>query len=137
MLLGNRQFVFFKAWRDPIGDDEEPFMPMLSETELIDSSEKGYNPDVQSTSYLPMQTSTEIHNEFSFIFPNPTADFAYISSEKNGVLSVSIYDMTGLEVMKLNQYKSMEVINLSELANGIYFVRIIGTLETFTIIKTQ
>ena len=54
------------------------------------------------------------------IYPNPTANYLFIEGNKNPI-SISIYNLLGAEVIsKRNTHK----INVSELSNGVYIIRI-------------
>ena len=54
------------------------------------------------------------------IYPNPTDDYLFIEGNKNPI-SISIYNLLGAEVIsKRNTHK----INVSELSNGVYIIRI-------------
>ena len=66
------------------------------------------------------------------IYPNPSTDFIYISSEEN-IENIKIYDVQG----KLVQESTEAVVNLSKFSSGIYFVRaeIDGTFITKKILK--
>ncbi len=63
------------------------------------------------------------------IFPNPAINEITISSDKM-IQMVSIYDVTGKEIKKLNSnLEFVEKINISDLESGIYFVRIMNNEE--------
>lgn len=61
-----------------------------------------------------------IENSNVTLYPNPTSNVLHIQAE--GVQEVSVVDLSGRTVMTKN---NTNVINMGELANGVYFVRVI------------
>ena len=57
------------------------------------------------------------------VYPNPTNDMIYLTAEEN-ILSISITDMTGKEVMSVNNDGLQAQINLSTLPTGNYIMKI-------------
>jgi hypothetical protein len=55
------------------------------------------------------------------IYPNPTNDFINILLPNHNIKQVLIYDLMGSEILQTNKTN----INISELAYGIYFVKVI------------
>jgi hypothetical protein len=54
------------------------------------------------------------------LYPNPTSNVLNINAE--GVQEVSVIDINGRTVMT---EKNVNTVNLSDLANGVYYVRVI------------
>lgn len=61
------------------------------------------------------------------LYPNPTTSVLNIAAE--GVMEVAVVDMNGRTVMTEN---NTNTIDMSELANGVYFVRVITTTGVST-----
>ena len=55
-----------------------------------------------------------------FIYPNPTDNYLFVAGNKNPT-SISIYNLLGAEVIAKS---ATDKINVSELSNGVYIVRI-------------
>jgi hypothetical protein len=62
-------------------------------------------------------------NNESSIYPNPAHDFIKVQTAKTSSSTFTIYDYAGKDVLKgnISQYES---IDISELARGIYFIKI-------------
>ena len=56
------------------------------------------------------------------IHPNPVSDYIYISSNNIVIDSITIYSLTGKEV--LEDSKRVNSINVSSLSKGMYFMEI-------------
>ena len=54
------------------------------------------------------------------IYPNPTDNYLFIEGNKNPI-SISIYNLLGAEVISKS---NTDKINVSELSNGVYIIRI-------------
>jgi len=65
------------------------------------------------------------------IYPNPTKNTVSIDLKDNNKAEITIYDLNG-RVIKSQIIKSKEKINMSELANGIYLIKIITNGEIIT-----
>lgn len=74
---------------------------------------------------IGIEDITSISDDFS-VYPNPFSDRLYVKNNVNGnaATSVSIMDVYGKEVKKLNDLNSDGSIDLQELSNGYYMVRI-------------
>ena len=72
-------------------------------------------------------------NESKFkLYPNPSADFIRISSDKKDKISVKIYSVSG-QLIHQGTYLPDENINISNLRMGFYFIQANET--TFKLIK--
>jgi hypothetical protein len=74
-----------------------------------------------------------IYHKFS-VFPNPAKDFIFINSHASDI-EVFIFDMSG---KLLKHLKNSSVVNISDLSEGIYIVRILSVdnqLHTEKLIK--
>lgn len=60
------------------------------------------------------------------IYPNPTADKFIVSNSLNaaGSLTISISDISGVLVKKIQTTAAYQSINIADLADGVYFLRI-------------
>ena len=72
------------------------------------------------------KVSTEIESQKTknsiFIFPNPVSNYLIIETS-NTVLAVQINDLSGKNVLKINN--PTNTINLSDVTRGIYFIKVI------------
>lgn len=80
---------------------------------------------------LPSTTSTvgiatnRIENETNFtIYPNPASTLIHISSNNYNLCKILVYDITGREVAN---YDYSNTINVSNINNGIYILKIVDT----------
>ena len=65
---------------------------------------------------------TEVENANVFLFPNPVSNILHI--EAQGIQEVNVIDVNGRTVMSM---QNTNTIDMSNLANGVYFVRVITT----------
>lgn len=71
-------------------------------------------------------TSIESIDEISFqVFPNPTSDYLTITSSIQEPITALLVNNNGQEIKSVNITKSVKM-NIADLPNGIYFVRIIS-----------
>jgi hypothetical protein len=56
------------------------------------------------------------------IYPNPTDGIIFINTENQTILNVSVLDILGKSVLKINE--GFKEINISQLENGMYFLKI-------------
>ena len=70
---------------------------------------------------------------FNANFPNPALDLVYLKFEKSGNKEVTVYDITGKAIVRLNTAKDLTEIELNKLSAGMYFIHIgfaDGTTQT-------
>ncbi len=77
----------------------------------------------------PDTTHTQIKNSFStnkpiIIFPNPAKDYITVSSDNLIISEIGIIDKSGRRIKNINKFDIMERINISDLKNGHYIIRI-------------
>ena len=60
------------------------------------------------------------------IYPNPTSEFINISSSEP-ISSIEIISITGKTVAQMEIGSDNATLNVSDLSNGMYFVRILGS----------
>jgi len=58
------------------------------------------------------------------IFPNPSSDILQVNSFLKELSSIQIYDMNGRIIQEINTHKFAATFSISDLSEGIYFVRI-------------
>lgn len=69
------------------------------------------------------------------IFPNPADKFIKIQSQKL-ISEISIYDLSGKQILKIDDlYKLNSEINISDLHQGVYFIKIISSDKDITVTK--
>ena len=63
---------------------------------------------------------------FFSIGPNPVQDYVFVFIENNSNFEkyISVYDITGRELIKYNTSQNSTKINLSELSNGYYLIKV-------------
>ena len=76
---------------------------------------------VNSTS----QNENEVANEI-IVAPNPTNSFFSIKSFANSHLNLNIINLSGKRIMYIEGVKANEIIDISNLAAGVYFIEIAG-----------
>ncbi len=86
--------------------------------------------DVIYTSQLAVSEATvgikDNNSVYISIYPNPTSNFISFNS-KNLIKSISIFDISGKQVVNVSKINNnFKKINLDILAEGNYFVKIIG-----------
>lgn len=57
------------------------------------------------------------------VYPNPTSGNLFIEREKRGDLQLMLWDMKGSVVMQVNMSDVMQELDLSQLTEGIYILR--------------
>jgi hypothetical protein len=58
------------------------------------------------------------------IFPNPTSNFLKIKLSGNIRYSLKIFNILGEELIESSNYRNMQTIDISNLNNGIYILKI-------------
>lgn len=67
------------------------------------------------------------------VFPNPANDVLNVANAENA--NITIVDMIGNVVATVDNASSNQSINISNLANGTYFVRVNGEVFKFNVVK--
>jgi M6 family metalloprotease-like protein len=75
---------------------------------------------------------TEVDQETSYLFPNPANEWIYIYSSYNEPVTFEIHNLSGALVMH-EQKISNETIDISQLNNGVYFVKMSSAKKTETL----
>ena len=63
------------------------------------------------------------------LYPNPANSIVKIEAE--AAAEAQVIDMTGRVVMNVNVNAGENTVNVAELANGVYFVKIDGSVVKF------
>jgi len=80
--------------------------------------------------YGEMSTTTDVNNTSLLIkiYPNPSDGIFYLNTEKHEILSWNVYDLKGQLVRSHVQKYNTGVIDLTDLQDGIYILRVETTL---------
>jgi hypothetical protein len=85
-----------------------------------------------SDTLLGVNNNNLISSKFT-LYPNPAKEFITISSPNVEIKTIQINDINGRFVKDIDVNNSNEVeINISNLSQGIYFIKIISEKETVT-----
>jgi hypothetical protein len=75
---------------------------------------------IENTNPLVFENSVSF-DEFSKLYPNPAKNEFFIQTDQVGVINdLSIYDLNGRLIKRLNNIKSNEAINITDLSIGTY-----------------
>ncbi|WP_127844779.1 T9SS type A sorting domain-containing protein [Psychroflexus aestuariivivens] len=102
---------------------EGSFILETSEGELIYSGGEFSDEDSVEFRIGESLSSEDFETESVSIYPNPTSEFIEISTSIETEFDVQVFDMNGKILMNLDNLNSNK-IDLSELASGIYFVKL-------------
>lgn len=121
-------------WDTNIADaivDQDANLTFASSGKVTITASLEDRPEITATvtttlDYEPsVSTSIENNKNLVGLFPNPAVDVIYISNINNA--NVDIYNVAGKLVKTISNYNSNEAINISELAKGVYFIKINNT----------
>jgi hypothetical protein len=72
------------------------------------------------------QTPLDNLNNEAIVFPNPTNDHVTISANNKGIISITITNLIGgsLKTFQFDRNLTEQSLNISDLATGVYIVRI-------------
>jgi hypothetical protein len=84
---------------------------------------------VTFSSYTALSNTFEDDNTFS-VYPNPSSEYIYLNNAPTGMTSVSIYSISGIQVMNLILVDKK--IDISQLAKGIYLIKVNNQVSKFT-----
>ncbi len=87
-------------------------------------------PNVVITESVANSVAEEINKSMVTIFPNPTTDYITVDLGSEVISNVEVYSITGSLVMTTEGNAQKQMINVSNLKNGNYFVRVIGSGST-------
>ena len=96
----------------------------MSDTEAASSWEIDY------VSVVTIVQSVEENEAVSFnLYPNPASSSINVVADRDA--EIQILDMAGRMVMSVNAVEGENAINVADLANGVYFVRMNGAVVKF------
>ncbi len=78
-----------------------------------------------TASFTPLSAIEEESVSGISIFPNPTSNMLYITSSET-ISEIEILNVMGQVVMQMDANGNNAICNVSDLSNGIYFIRIYG-----------
>ncbi len=97
--------------------------------------QNGYGCDSVVTLHLTIAVGIDGHDGFNIVlYPNPAKEFINVQCTMNNVQSVEVFDVFGKLITTTNDIDNPTRINVSGLANGMYFVRV--TTDTGMVTKT-
>jgi endonuclease I len=117
--------------------DEDP----VSEKEINRNNEvykiqNNRNPFIDNPEYINYiwrnTTNVEkISKSNLTIFPNPANNYITVKTQKENNAEIIIYDVFGREVIKKELFSNEEIIDISKLNKGVYFVKTISPNNSF------
>ncbi|WP_026452619.1 T9SS type A sorting domain-containing protein [Aequorivita capsosiphonis] len=120
-LFNNDDSVFIQNAYLLTGDPANPSVVILEGDDNAEGSLNGNIPTGTVYRFTPESLSTEDYSKADFqIYPNPTSDYLNIRTQSND-FTFRIYNALG---QKTNTTKVENEIDVSNLSNGIYFIRI-------------
>ena len=119
--IGSSKGFMHVGMYEPLHDSDGEMYHMLCYH--VDENVIFVNPEYNECD-MPYAVEENIHDNGVSIYPNPANDVVNILNDNNlNINSVEIIDLTGRMVLCTENYKE---INISELSEGQYFVKIIG-----------
>lgn len=87
------------------------------------------SPSIAMDAFLDMENLNTDNSNFSnkdtfTIFPNPTSNFLKIKLSGHIRYSLKIFNILGEELIEFSNYRNMQTIDISNLNNGIYILKI-------------
>jgi parallel beta-helix repeat protein len=95
-------------------------------------------PDIGAYEYFVPLSINDFKTHSIKVFPNPSIEKIYVTSDNNNIVSIVVTDLSGKQVILKEQLNSISIIiSLEELHSGLYFVKVITDegSETFKTIK--
>jgi hypothetical protein len=98
------------------------------------------NPSFADTVYMKMKTKgasvSDVQGKSFNMYPNPATNYVKIDFLNGGTEKVAVYNILGNEVMATTLV-SGEKMDISNLAKGVYVVRVIGTTSFSKVLHKQ
>jgi endoglucanase len=91
-----------------------------------------FNWDITGVEVLSTKSFEDSTEKFK-LFPNPAQNFITIDSLLDEKVSITIYDLNGREIMKKDVVGIQKNIDISQIQEGVYFMKITGLEKTETI----
>ena len=108
--------------------DAQPFFSWKQENKLIyflKGDEEWGEPF-----YVSILESSKSGSHLS-VYPNPSSDYIILNVNNKTQKHVAIFSSSGIEVNSLEFWNNQTQINISDLVNGLYFIRVIGENEIY------
>ena len=108
------------------------FCSGLSQVYITDDNKgfcAGSNGTILGTGEFPVGINSKFHASKSemHLYPNPASSELYLeiaSDNKNIVSQITVFSLEGKEVLKKPVSSSKDIINISSLPDGLYFIRL-------------
>jgi len=111
----------------------------FSNSDLILNYLVGTNENVGTSSIrsIIFSTSTGINNiqgdkNDLLIYPNPSADFISIKNNPDTDSNITLYSVSGSQIMSIQHYSGNEPIDIRGLTRGIYIIKVNNKALKFT-----
>jgi len=111
----------------------------FSNTDLILNYLAGTNENVATSSIqsLVFSTTTGFNKILEdkktlLIYPNPSNDFISLKNVPETEVNITIYTVSGNQIMSFHNYSANELINISHLNKGIYIIKVNNQALKFT-----
>ena len=144
-LIFSNNSTFPIIWIEGIGNKSNPFEPgnrydsTLANTLCVHNNgslvyEYPYMFPVTCGLFNSGADNESKNLESPFLFPNPSKNIFLIKTinENEFIQTVIIFDVAGREIMKINNLKETDIIDLNNQSSGVYLVRIITNIGHFT-----
>ncbi|NSW45654.1 MAG: PKD domain-containing protein [Bacteroidales bacterium] len=99
---------------------------------LIVSNECGSDTISQTVTITTLQVNSSFLNQI-YLYPNPCTDYLTINTPDTFNNSIEIMDYTGKTILNLKKQSSISKIDISNLKQGIYIVKIINAEKNYTL----
>lgn len=100
-------------------------------TSSLSSVRKLYFEDDSNSIY----TESENGSRQFEVYPNPATDFIKLRFLNNNKYRIDIFDVNGRLVKSLDLYEKDTLISISDLENGLYFIKTSSNTQSFKFIK--
>lgn len=114
--------LIFAAYTDYFSMGEGKIYNLNSE--VVGSFDANISPEAIAIDYRDNTSVEENTKEQVSIYPNPANDFINVSTDMINASNIVIYDITGKEVFKTSISRDKNVINVSSLKKGMYFLSV-------------
>jgi hypothetical protein len=130
---GGYRFTSFKWYRNDKKISEEQSWSVSSDGEWLNPDDEFYV-ELTAEGYseiLRTCKSKIVLQDILKVYPNPTRGELIIESGGSQIENVTLYDVMGQSLMTLRTVGTIETLDISHLAKGMYFLKIQTPTETF------